>query len=422
MQTWWRVAMPLVRPVTAARGGADVRVHLVELPRPAGRTSTTGTCSRCRWHCARWPRWTRPTSRSSSPGRCSPPCRRWSCSALAQRRFLSRRPRWDGCDDETRSVRTLRLLAAVVLPRTACSRRRAVAATAPSGGGHRSSCWSSAPPRSWRRTGRSSTATRRPRPARPVQLVEASDRDDLITRLSTSIAGGEPPDVFLMNYRFYGQFAAKDAIEPLDDRLAASDADQAGGLLPGRDGRRSGGAASSCACRRTSPASPSTTTATCSRKYGVAEPQAGLDVERPDRHGAGADPRRERRPVVGHRDRGRPPPVAVYGLGVEPSMIRVAPFVWSNGGEIVDDPQRADPVHARHARRPARRCRTSSTCAWRTAWCRPTRRSRPRTTSRGSPTAGSRCCMSSRRVTTTFRAITDFDWDVAAAADLRPAG
>ena len=35
LQTWWRVAMPLVRPVTAARGRADVRADLVALPRPA---------------------------------------------------------------------------------------------------------------------------------------------------------------------------------------------------------------------------------------------------------------------------------------------------------------------------------------------------------------------------------------------------
>ena len=59
-------------------------------------------------------------------------------------------------------------------------------------------------------------------PGSDVQLIEASDRDDLIARLSTSIAGGAPPDVFLMNYRFYGQFAAKDAIEPIDERLNES--------------------------------------------------------------------------------------------------------------------------------------------------------------------------------------------------------
>jgi multiple sugar transport system substrate-binding protein len=56
-----------------------------------------------------------------------------------------------------------------------------------------------------------------------VQLVEASDRDDLIARLSTSIAGGSPPDLFLMNYRFYGQFAARGALEPLESYVEGSD-------------------------------------------------------------------------------------------------------------------------------------------------------------------------------------------------------
>ncbi len=52
-----------------------------------------------------------------------------------------------------------------------------------------------------------------------VELVEASDRADLIARVSTSIAGGAPPDLFLLNYRYYGQFAAAGALEPLDARL-----------------------------------------------------------------------------------------------------------------------------------------------------------------------------------------------------------
>ena len=51
--------------------------------------------------------------------------------------------------------------------------------------------------------------------AGPVQLIEASDREDLLSRLSTSFAGGSPPDLFLVNYRFYGQFAARDVLEPL---------------------------------------------------------------------------------------------------------------------------------------------------------------------------------------------------------------
>jgi multiple sugar transport system substrate-binding protein len=69
-------------------------------------------------------------------------------------------------------------------------------------------------------------------PGSDVQLIEASDREDLIARLSTSIAGGAPPDVFLMNYRFYGQFAAKGAMEPLDDRLNGSSVIDADDFYP----------------------------------------------------------------------------------------------------------------------------------------------------------------------------------------------
>ena len=43
--------------------------------------------------------------------------------------------------------------------------------------------------------------------------------------------------------------------------------------------------------------------------------------------------------VAGEPDQGGRK-VAIYGLGVEPSVIRVAPFVWSNGGEELDDDQR----------------------------------------------------------------------------------
>ena len=57
-----------------------------------------------------------------------------------------------------------------------------------------------------------------------VSLVVAADRSDLLTRVSTAIAGGSPPDVFLVNYRFYGQFAANGALEPVEDRLEDSDA------------------------------------------------------------------------------------------------------------------------------------------------------------------------------------------------------
>ena len=52
-----------------------------------------------------------------------------------------------------------------------------------------------------------------------ADLLPFAERDELIARLSTSIAGGQPPDLFLMNYRYYGQFAARDALEPVGPYL-----------------------------------------------------------------------------------------------------------------------------------------------------------------------------------------------------------
>ena len=56
----------------------------------------------------------------------------------------------------------------------------------------------------------------------PVSLIEIEERDKLISRLATSIAAGNPPDLFLLNYRYYGQFLDAGGIAPVEDRLAAS--------------------------------------------------------------------------------------------------------------------------------------------------------------------------------------------------------
>ena len=66
------------------------------------------------------------------------------------------------------------------------------------------------------------TAFKQVEPNVTVKLVEAGSSGDLITRLSTSFAGGTPPDLFLVNYRFYAQFAAKGVLEPVEARVNAS--------------------------------------------------------------------------------------------------------------------------------------------------------------------------------------------------------
>jgi multiple sugar transport system substrate-binding protein len=158
-----------------------------------------------------------------------------------------------------------------------------------------------------------------------AKLIPFADRDDLILRLTTSIAGGQPPDLFLMNYRFYGQFAARGALEPvapyLRDAEAFSEADFFDtALMPFRW-------AGEQVCL---PQNVSSLVvyfnADLFRDAGVALPQDGWSWEEMVDAAKALT-----------RDRDQDGTIDVYGLGVDPEIIRVAPFIWSNGGRLVDD-------------------------------------------------------------------------------------
>ena len=172
-----------------------------------------------------------------------------------------------------------------------------------------------------------------------VQLIEASDREDLITRLSTSLAGGTPPDLFLMNYRFYGQFAARDVLEPLEPYVEGSDAFAVADFFPQAvDAFRWDG---QVMCL---PQNISSLVVYYNRdlfeRFGVPEPTDDMTwsefvfrAQRLTRDANGAlvraaDPDQPQTGAV---------PAEIYGLGVEPTLIRIAPFLWSNRGLLVDD-------------------------------------------------------------------------------------
>jgi multiple sugar transport system substrate-binding protein len=158
-----------------------------------------------------------------------------------------------------------------------------------------------------------------------VKLIEANDREDLLARLSTSFAGGTPPDLFLLNYRFYGQFAARGVLEPIEGRLQGSDAFEEDDFYPqAMDAFRFDG---ELVCL---PQNISSLVVYYNRdlfrQAKVPEPKPGWRwndmVERA---------------IKLTRDTNGDGDIDQHGLGVEPSIIRVAPFVWSNGGEVVDD-------------------------------------------------------------------------------------
>ncbi|EEP70520.1 extracellular solute-binding protein [Micromonospora sp. ATCC 39149] len=249
------------------------------------------------------------------------------------------------------------------------------------------------------------------RPGERVQLVEASDRKDLLARLATSVAGGAPPDVFLMNYRFYGQFAAKGVVEPLDGRIAASDAVDPADYYPVAMDAFKWHDQQLCL-----PQNVSSLVVYYNRtlfaRYGVPEPKPGWTWN--DLVGTATAMTRDGRGLVikGTEAEGAARLPAVHGLGVEPSIIRLAPLVWSNGGEIVDDPDRPTRLALDS---PAAREALKSLVDLRLAYGVVPSDAEVEAEDDESRFLNGRLAMlmTSRRATTNFRTITGFDWDVA---------
>lgn len=152
-----------------------------------------------------------------------------------------------------------------------------------------------------------------------VQLAPVASQDDLLAMLTTSFAGGSPPDVFLINYRSYGQFAQQGVLAPVADRLASSEVIAEDDFVDvALDAFRFDGSELTCLPQNVS-------SLAVYFNIDLFE-SAGLPLP-----GAGwtwADFLLAAQRLTGD---GR------YGLGTDANTIRLAPFVWSAGGELVDD-------------------------------------------------------------------------------------
>jgi len=168
-------------------------------------------------------------------------------------------------------------------------------------------------------------------PGFDVRLIELADRDELIARLSTSIAGGDPPDVFLLNYRYHGQFVAKGQIEPVTVYLADSDVLSRDAFFPAALAPFETDGELLCL-----PQNVSSLVVYYNRELfrraRVPVPRAGWS------HAELLDTAR--------RLDGR---AGAHGIGTEATIERVAPFVWSAGGELVDDPENPARITLRSA-------------------------------------------------------------------------
>ncbi|WP_166352252.1 ABC transporter substrate-binding protein [Phytoactinopolyspora limicola] len=153
-----------------------------------------------------------------------------------------------------------------------------------------------------------------------VDLSPVATQDELMARLTTSFAGGNPPDVFLLNFRRYGQFAAEAAIEPAQSYLDTSDVlDEADFSPAALDAFRFDGNELTCL-----PQNLSSLVVYYNKDMfeaaGIPLPRDGWDWD---------EFRAAAQALTGDGS---------YGLGTEVMIIRLAPFIWSNGGDVVDDP------------------------------------------------------------------------------------
>jgi multiple sugar transport system substrate-binding protein len=160
-----------------------------------------------------------------------------------------------------------------------------------------------------------------------------------VARLSSSLAGGSPPDLFLMNYRFYGQYAARDVLEPLGPYVNDSSKFEESDFYPQAFDAFKWQDEQMCIPQNIS-SLVLYYNKDLFRRFKVAPPTDGMTW-----NGLVDKAKKLTRDKNGRQVRGADPDLPqsgtaqaeIYGLGVEPVIIRVAPFIWSNGGKVVDD-------------------------------------------------------------------------------------
>jgi multiple sugar transport system substrate-binding protein len=150
-------------------------------------------------------------------------------------------------------------------------------------------------------------------------------QSDYYRKVTTDFAGGDPPDVFLINYRQFGQYAARGALETVAPYLAQSETISADDYAS-----ISMDAFTFRGDQVCMPQNVSSLVVYYNvdlfEANGVHLPQAGWTW---DEFVAAAEALTQDTDEDGQTD--------LYGVAVEPSMYRMMSFVWSAGGEVVDD-------------------------------------------------------------------------------------
>lgn len=158
-----------------------------------------------------------------------------------------------------------------------------------------------------------------------IKLVPVGSQSDHMAKLSTAFSAGNPPDLFLVNYRRFGQFAGRGVLEPLGARLARSRVFGEKDLFAEAvDAFRFEG---TLLCLPQNVSTPVVYwNRTLFREAGLSPPAEGWTWD---------DMLQAAKALT--KDDNGDGIVDIRGLGFEPSLNRFAPFIWQAGGQIVDD-------------------------------------------------------------------------------------
>jgi multiple sugar transport system substrate-binding protein len=158
-----------------------------------------------------------------------------------------------------------------------------------------------------------------------VEIDYTPGQSDYYRKMTTDFAAGQPPDLFLINYRNVGPYIASGSLEPAETYLANSDELTAEDYAPVSMAAFQSGGQQICM-----PQNVSSLVVYYNEDLfaanGVPLPQAGWTW---DEFTAAAQALTQDTDGDGVTD--------IYGVAVEPVMYRMVPFVWSAGGEVVDD-------------------------------------------------------------------------------------
>jgi multiple sugar transport system substrate-binding protein len=161
-----------------------------------------------------------------------------------------------------------------------------------------------------------------------INLIHIPGQSDYRQRLGNDFAAGTPADIVLINYRRYANFAAKDVLEPLGPYLAKSTLIKESDFYQESIEPFRWQGELMCI-----PQNLSSLVVYYNKNLfdqaGVAYPAADWTWD---------DFVETAKALT--RDTDGDGTVDQYGLGTEASIFRVAPFIWQNGGDLVDNPEK----------------------------------------------------------------------------------